>query len=105
MVQSKIDVISMNSMSVKVHADAAAALKKNDPQSIGISREGRNTKIHMVSASDRVAFIFHLSGGQCHDAPQGRLLLEDERLEKLLRQERIYMAMNRGYEDDMNDEK
>ena len=30
----------------------------------------------MVSASDRQAMIFCLSGGQAHDAPEGRVLLE-----------------------------
>ncbi|MDR1103317.1 MAG: transposase, partial [Tannerella sp.] len=66
-----------------------------------MSRGGRNTKIHTVAASDRVAVAFHLSGGQCHDAPQGRLLLEDQRLEKLPEQKKVYMAMDKGYEDDL----
>ncbi len=65
-----------------------------------MSRGGRNTKIHMVAASDRVAIAFRLSAGQCHDAPQGRLLLEDERLSKLPKKKKIYMAMDKGYEDD-----
>lgn len=57
----------------------------------------------MVAASDRVAIAFHLSGGQCHDAPQGRLLLESTKLEKLLKPDqsvnKIHLAMDRGYED------
>lgn len=57
----------------------------------------------MVAASDRVAIAFHLSGGQCHDAPQGRLLLESAKLEKLLKPDqrinKIHLAMDRGYED------
>lgn len=55
----------------------------------------------MVAAGDRVAIAFHLSGGQCHDAPQGRLLLEDERLGKLPKEKKIYLAMDKGYEDDL----
>lgn len=55
----------------------------------------------MVAAGDRVAIAFHLSGGHCHDAPQGRLLLEDERLEKLPKEKKIYLAMDKGYEDDL----
>ena len=30
----------------------------------------------MLSANERTAMIFHLSGGGCHDAPEGRALLE-----------------------------
>jgi transposase len=62
----------------------------------------------MVAASDRLAVAFQLSGGQCHDAPQGRLLLENYDLRKLLKLEdrpkkkgKIYLAMNKGYEDDV----
>ena len=61
----------------------------------------------MVAASDRVAVAFRLSGGQCHDAPQGRLLLENCDIGKLLKldkrpknQGKIYLAMDKGYEDD-----
>ena len=52
-------------------------LKKNGPQAIGKSRGGWNTKIHMVAADARTAITFSLSAGNDHDAPQGRLLLED----------------------------
>ena len=54
----------------------------------------------MVAASDRIAIAFHLSGGQCHDAPQGRMLLEDKRLERLPKEKKIHLAMDKGYEDD-----
>jgi transposase len=61
----------------------------------------------MVAASDRIALTFQLSGGQCHDAPQGRLLLEKCDLGTLLKLDerpkkegKIYMAMDKGYEDD-----
>jgi hypothetical protein len=75
-------------------------LQLHGPQSIGVSRGGRNTKIHLVAASDRIAIAFHLSGGQCHDAPQGRLLLEDQRLDGLAKRKTVFMAMDKGYEDD-----
>ena len=55
----------------------------------------------MVAASDRMAIAFHLSVGQCYDAPQGRLLSENERLEKLPKEKKIYLAMDKGYEDDL----
>ena len=57
--------------------DSTGARKTNGPQSIGKSRGGWNTKIHMVCASDRQAMIFFcLSGGNAHEAPEGRATLE-----------------------------
>ena len=50
-------------------------VKKNGPQSIGKSRGGWTTKIHMVAADARTAITFSLSPGQAHDAPEGRKLL------------------------------
>jgi transposase len=62
----------------------------------------------MVAASDRIAVAFQLSGGQRHDAQQGRLLLENCDLGKLLKLDerpkkkgKIYLAMDKGYEDDV----
>ena len=49
--------------------------KKKGPQSIGRSRGGWTTKIHMVAADARTAITFSLSPGQAHDAPEGRKLL------------------------------
>src|SRR6478735_2407531 len=52
-------------------------VKKNGPQSIGKSRGGWSTKIHMVAANARTAITFALSPGEAHDAPAGRALLRD----------------------------
>ena len=71
------DCFGLDSTSVKVHPDGTGAPKKNGLQSIGKSSGGWNTKTHMVSAIDRHAMIFRLSGGQPHDAPEGRVLLEN----------------------------
>src|SRR5690606_3934452 len=49
--------------------------KKNGPQSIGKSRGGWTTKIHMVAADARTAITFALSPGQAHDAPNARAML------------------------------
>ena len=48
-----IEVLGLDSTSVKVHPDGTGAQKRNGPQSIGKSRGGWNTKIHMISISDR----------------------------------------------------
>jgi len=72
------------------------SIKKSGKQSIGRSRGGWNTKIHMVAASDRNAVIFELSAGQAGDAPEGRKLLK-----KLGRvQKRTFLLMDRAYEGD-----
>ena len=74
-VRIKIEAVSLDSTIVKVHPDGTGALKKNGPQSIGKSRGGWTTKIHLVAADARTAVTFSLSPGQAHDAPAGRALL------------------------------
>ncbi|PND33268.1 IS5/IS1182 family transposase [Achromobacter pulmonis] len=76
LVRVKIEVVSLDSTSIKVHPDGTGAPKKNGPQAIGKSRGGWNTKIHMVAADARTAVTFCLSPGQAHDAPEGRRLLQ-----------------------------
>ena len=53
-------------------------------------------KIHMVSASDRQAVIFRLSGDHAHDAPEGHALLDswDEQIAN------APLVMDRVYEGD-----
>ena len=70
------DCFGIDSTSFQMHPDGTGARRKKGPQSVGRSRGGRDAKIHMVSASDRQAMIFRLSGGQAHDAPEGRALPE-----------------------------
>ena len=70
--------------------------KKNGPQSIGRSRGGWTTKLHMVAADARTAVTFSLSPGQRHDAPEGRKLLR-----RLGRQRAgPALVMDRAYEGD-----
>lgn len=68
--------------------------KKHGKQAMGNSRGGRNTKLHMVAASDRDAVAFFLSSGEAGDAPQGRKLLST--LGNTSRQ--VYLLMDRAYE-------
>ena len=50
----------------------------------------------MVAADDKTAIIFSLSGGEKHDAPEGRKLIE-----KLKKPDKpCYLAMDRAYEDE-----
>ncbi|WP_369631450.1 MULTISPECIES: IS5 family transposase [unclassified Variovorax] len=93
-VQIKIEAVSLDSTSVKVHPDGTGAPKKNGPQAIGKSRGGWNTKIHLLAADARTAVTFSLSPGQAHDAPEGRELLR--RLGAPNRP--LHLLMDRAYE-------
>ena len=81
------------------HCDQSASrwhwgAKKNGPQSIGKSRGGWTTKIHMVAANARTAVTFSLSPGQAGDAPEGRALLK-----RLGPPDRpLYLLMDKAYE-------
>ena len=70
--------------------------QKNGPQAIGKSRGGWNTKVHLIAANDRFALTFSLSGGNAHDAPEGRALLTgwDAPIKD------VPLLMDRAYEGD-----
>ena len=70
--------------------------EKSGAQSIGRTRGGRNTKLHMVTASDRDGVIFSLSAGNCGDAPEGRALLQ----QLGPAEHPVYLLMDRAYEGD-----
>ena len=70
--------------------------EKNGPQSVGRTRGGWNTKLHMVAASDRDGVIFALSAGNCGDAPEGRALLQ----QLGPTDHSVYLLMDRAYEGD-----
>ena len=53
------------------------------------------TKIHLCCASEQYAFVFHLSAGNNHDAPEGRKLIET-----ICSENQHYLLMDRAYEDD-----
>ena len=52
----------------------------------------------MVAANERIALDFILSGGNEHDAPNGRLLLETIGTRKY--KGALYLLMDKAYEDD-----
>lgn len=76
LISVNINVISLDSTSIKVHPDGMGALKKAAPQFIGKSRGGWTSRLHLVAASVECPLIWHLSPGNAGDAPQGRKLLE-----------------------------
>ena len=71
-----LEVLGLDSTTVKVHPDGCGPLKKRGPQSVGRSRGGLTTKIHMIAADARTAVGYTVSPGQDHDAPHGRNLLK-----------------------------
>ena len=70
--------------------------EKSGTQSIGRTRGGWNTKLHMVAASDRDGVIFSLSAGTCGDGPEGRALLR----QLGPTDHPVYLLMDRAYEGD-----
>ncbi len=70
--------------------------EKKGAQSIGRTKGGWNTKLHMVAASDRDGVIFSLSAGNCGDAPEGRALLRQLGSVK----QPVHLLMDRAYEGD-----
>ena len=92
-VRVKIEAVSLDSTSIKVHPDGTWA-KKTAPKAIGKSRGGWSTKIHMVAADARTAITFSLSPGQAHDAPEGRALLRQLGAPK----RPLHLLMDRAYE-------
>ena len=98
-----LEVLGLDSTSVKVHPDGCGALRKRGPQAIGRSRGGLNTKIHMVAASACSAVLFALSPGQDHDAPHGRELLKKmgpRKKEQEGEQLELFLVADRAYEGD-----
>ena len=71
-------------------------VKKSGKQSIGRSRGGWNTKLHLVAASDRNVVAFSLSPGQAGDAPEGRELLRSLGAVDAS----TFLLMDRAYEGD-----
>ena len=81
------------------HQDASrryGGAERNGPQSIGKSRGGWSTRLHVVAADARTAVAWPLSPGHAHDAPQGRRLLN--RLTRLANSPAL--LVDRAYEDD-----
>ena len=72
----RIEAFSIESTSVKVRPDGTRGSKNTDRRP-STSRGGWNTKVHMVAADARTAVGFTLSLGHDHDAPHGRVLLEE----------------------------
>ena len=68
--------------------------EKRGHQSIGRTRGGWNTKLHMVAASDRDGVMFSLSAGNCGDGPEGRALLQ----QLGPTDHPVYLLMDRAYE-------
>ncbi|MCD7904698.1 MAG: transposase [Clostridiales bacterium] len=69
-------------------------LKKIGKQSIGKSRGGLTTKIHLVTASDRSVVDFALSGRESHDLPKGIKLIGNITHLK----EQKYLLTDKAYE-------
>ena len=67
----EIRVPAMDSTGGKVHRHAAGAPKKGGSRSVGVSRGGRNAKVHVASDGESTVVEIHVSPGDEHDAAHG----------------------------------
>ena len=61
-------LVEIDSTFCKVHQHAAGARKKHGNQAIGVSRGGKNTKIHALVTENFQLIGLLLTGGQIHDS-------------------------------------
>ncbi|MDR2436838.1 MAG: hypothetical protein LBD17_02020 [Endomicrobium sp.] len=71
----KIERVCIDNTAVRVHPDVHRSIKKNGIQSIWRTRGGLTTKTHIVAASERASIVFSLLGGNTHDCPEGKKLI------------------------------
>jgi transposase len=90
-IRVRVEAVSLDSTLVKVHPEGTGALQ-NGPQTIGKSRGGWTTKLHLVAADARSAVSFALSAGNAGDTPARRELLKATPLPAQ------YVIMDRAYE-------
>jgi transposase len=74
--QSDLEEVMLDSTCCRAHQASAGAQKKSAPQAIGITRGGRNTKIHAVCDALGNPLRFLLTPGQRHDSKPVPELLE-----------------------------
>ena len=86
-------ILFIDSTSIKVSPDANRN-KNNQEQSIGRSKEGLTTKLHLCCTSS-CPVVFRLSPGNSHNAPEGRKLIES-----IYSKNNNYLLVHRAYEDD-----
>jgi len=95
-IQIKVNVVSLDSTCIQGLSRRNGRFEKRGGQFIGRTRSGRNTKLQMVTASDRDGVMFSLSAGNCGDAPEGRALLQ----QLCLVDYPVHLLMDRAYEGD-----
>lgn len=78
---NKYMLVQIDSTFCKVHQHAAGALKKHGNQAIGVSRGGKNTKIHALVTENFQLIGLLLTGGQIHDSECAVELLRKVNLE------------------------
>lgn len=67
---------SMDSTHIKVHRSGCNPAGGQQTQALGGSRGGLNTKVHVIVADNGQPLAMTITGGNCHDNPQAKPLLE-----------------------------
>ncbi|MBH2008936.1 MAG: IS5 family transposase [Xanthomonadaceae bacterium] len=82
--QPGMEEVMVDSTCCRVHQASAGASKTSDPQAIGITRGGLNTKIHAVCDALGNPLRFVLTAGQRHDSKPVPELLDGLQAKALL---------------------
>jgi transposase len=67
-------------------------------QSIGKTKGGWNTKLHLVSCDDKTVITLMLTAGNVNDAPAGRELLMSYGEQDIIQNKRLPLLMDKAYE-------
>ena len=93
-VRIKIEAVSLDSTSIKVHPDGTGAVNKTDRRPSANPEVDGTPRFIWLPRMLRTAVTFSLSPGHAHDAPEGRRLLQS--LGATSRP--IHLLMDRAYE-------
>ncbi len=82
----KSNIATIDSTFTRAHRTACSLKSDGEPRQIGLTRGGRNTKIHMIANIEQKPIDFCLSPGQASDCKEGNELIKRNiyRMKKLL---------------------
>lgn len=74
----------MDGTYIKAHQHAAGGIETTDPKTIGRSKGGNTTKIHMLTDSHGNPAVFEVTGGNIHDVSIGSMLIAASKAENII---------------------
>lgn len=74
----------MDGTYIKAHQHAAGGIEKPEVKSIGKSKGGNTSKVHMLCDAHGNPITFELTGGNCHDMSKAEVLLCNANAEHII---------------------